>query len=87
MQAMLYREEARSEIQGFLTGSSAYWYCANETERSVIFDQQRAGVAQSAEQRFCKPQVGGSIPLASSTSTSAIPTSNPLALLSCPGDK
>ena len=26
----------------------------------------RAGVAQSAEQRFCKPQVGGSIPLASS---------------------
>jgi hypothetical protein len=28
---------------------------------------QDAGVAQSAEQRFCKPQVGGSIPLASST--------------------
>src|SRR2546426_2893571 len=26
----------------------------------------KAGVAQSAEQRFCKPQVGGSIPLASS---------------------
>ena len=26
----------------------------------------RAGVAQSVEQRFCKPQVGGSIPLASS---------------------
>lgn len=28
---------------------------------------RRAGVAQSVEQRFCKPQVGGSIPLASST--------------------
>src|SRR5215472_1484601 len=28
---------------------------------------KRAGVAQSAEQRFCKPQVGGSIPLASSS--------------------
>ncbi len=27
---------------------------------------QQAGVAQSAEQRFCKPPVGGSIPLASS---------------------
>ena len=27
----------------------------------------QAGVAQSAEQRFCKPPVGGSIPLASST--------------------
>jgi hypothetical protein len=27
---------------------------------------RRAGVAQSVEQRFCKPQVGGSIPLASS---------------------
>ena len=29
-------------------------------------DDPEAGVAQSAEQRFCKPQVGGSIPLASS---------------------
>ena len=27
---------------------------------------RRAGVAQLAEQRFCKPPVGGSIPLASS---------------------
>ena len=32
-----------------------------------MFSYKRAGVAQSAEQRFCKPQVGGSIPLASST--------------------
>ena len=30
---------------------------------------RRAGVAQSVEQRFCKPQVGGSIPLASSISS------------------
>ena len=30
---------------------------------------RRAGVAQSVEQRFCKPQVGGSIPLASSNTS------------------
>src|SRR5436853_352599 len=35
-----------------------------------------AGVAQSAEQRFCKPQVGGSIPLASSMLPADIPTSS-----------
>ena len=31
------------------------------------WQQRRAGVAQLVEQRFRKPQVGGSIPLASST--------------------
>src|SRR5213593_535652 len=36
----------------------------------------KAGVAQSAEQRFCKPQVGGSIPLASSMLPADIPTSS-----------
>ena len=50
----------------------------------------RAGVAQSAEQRFCKPQVGGSIPLASSIlSTTCVdpppPTATILLPLSIPG--
>src|SRR5436853_7584306 len=44
-----------------------------------------AGVAQSAEQRFCKPQVGGSIPLASSMLPADIPTSSEsFAPLFCP---
>lgn len=42
-----------------LVESFSLWY-----DGSYI---RRAGVAQSVEQRFCKPQVGGSIPLASST--------------------
>ena len=44
--------------------------CHLVPHRSLWYDDfrgfLRAGVAQSVEQRFCKPPVGGSIPLASS---------------------
>ena len=45
---------------------------------------RRAGVAQSVEQRFCKPQVGGSIPLASSISSKNLPISAPSCISSMP---
>lgn len=48
------------------------FYLSKLVESSTLLydklDDCRAGVAQSVEQRFCKPQVGGSIPLASSIS-------------------
>ena len=70
-------------VQPCLTGFNTVATVRQDQIIPRITQRRQAGVAQSAEQRFCKPQVGGSIPLASSI-PSSIDSNKSCSVLGCP---